>query len=144
MDDLPHSYRIAVAAGPQGPVTVSADGLPVVRTGPPPQFGGDGGQWSPETLLMAAVGDCFCLGFRAIAQASRFDWQELECDVTGTLEKTAEGMRFTKIVVAARLVVADSGASAKAEKLLEKAEAACLVSNSLNSEVVLQTAVSAS
>jgi organic hydroperoxide reductase OsmC/OhrA len=31
------------------------------------QLGGPGGQWSPETLLVAAAAECFILTFRAVA-----------------------------------------------------------------------------
>ena len=43
----------------------------------PVEFDGPGDRWSPETLLIAAIADCFILTFRAIACATRMDWQGL-------------------------------------------------------------------
>ena len=48
-----------------GDVALSGDGLPAIATAPPAEFGGPGDRWSPETLLAAAVADCFVLGFRS-------------------------------------------------------------------------------
>ena len=95
MDQLPHTYQVSVCGSAQDAVIASADQLPDIQTAPPPQFGGTGRDWSPETLLLAAVADCFVLGFRAIAKASRFDWASLTCTATGTLDKDEHGVRFT-------------------------------------------------
>lgn len=34
-------------------------------TAPPVQFGGDGKEWSPEDLFVAAVADCYLFSFKA-------------------------------------------------------------------------------
>ena len=92
---------------------------------------------------MAAIADCYILSFRAVASASKLDWSEIDCDAVGVLEKTAEGLWFTVIELAVKLRIPAGGDVARAERLLEKAEKACLVSKSLRSEVRLQLAVSA-
>ena len=71
MHPFPHHYRARVGIAPEGEVSLDSEGLAQIRSLPPPEFGGPGGYWSPETLLLAAVGDCMMLTFRAIAKASR-------------------------------------------------------------------------
>src|SRR5579863_3794706 len=105
MQPYPHRYGAAAAAEPSGPVTVSSRGLPSLETFPPPEFGGPGGVWSPETLLCAAVVDCFILTFRAVARAARFEWRELECRVEGVLERVGSNSEFTHYTTIARLGV---------------------------------------
>ena len=70
MEELPHHYIVSSSASSEGSVLVEAVGLPSLETAPPAEFGGPGDKWSPESLLVAAVADCFILTFRAIARAS--------------------------------------------------------------------------
>ncbi|MEE9159021.1 MAG: OsmC family peroxiredoxin, partial [Gammaproteobacteria bacterium] len=78
MQSFPHRYKIVAAAGPDGDISLASDGLDPISSAPPVEFGGSGNRWSPETLLVAAVGDCFVLSFRAIARASELSWMSLK------------------------------------------------------------------
>ena len=103
----------------------------VAVTAPPAEFDGPGDRWSPETLLVAAVADCFLLSFRGVARANKFDWHSLECSVEGTLDRVEGRTRFTRMAVRATLRVPAGTDEAKARQLVERAEHVCLISNSL-------------
>ena len=141
MHPYPHLYQVRAAARPEGEVAVDSDRLPTLQTAPPAEFDGPGDRWSPETLLCAAVADCFILSFRAIARASKFEWQSLECGVEGKLDRVEGKSRFTHIQVKATLRVAAGTDEARAVKLLEKAEQSCLITNSLLAERHLEPTV---
>src|SRR5215469_16400837 len=96
MQPYPHSYVAAAAADSGGNVTVTSPQLPNIETQTPPQFGGPGGMWSPETLLCASVADCFILTFRALTRAARLEWSHLECRVEGVLERAERLLQFTR------------------------------------------------
>jgi organic hydroperoxide reductase OsmC/OhrA len=132
MHPFPHTYRVRVDAAPQGELSLNSEGLSEIRSLPPPEWGGPGGYWSPETLVLAAVGDCMMMTFRAIAKASRFDWRELSAEVEGLMERVEGNSRFTKITTRVRLVVPPGADTARAQQLLEKAEKGCPISNSLS------------
>jgi organic hydroperoxide reductase OsmC/OhrA len=134
MHPFPHHYEVSIVAAPEGELRLAAEGLDEIRSLPPPQFGGPGGYWSPETLLLAAVGDCMMLTFRAIAKASRFEWRELSAEVAGTMERIEGNSRFTRIETRVRLVVPAGTDRERANRLLEKAEQGCPISNSLSAE----------
>ncbi len=141
MQDFPHHYQVATrVAGADAEVVVTAAGLPDLATAAPVEFSGPGDRWSPETLLVAAVCDCFTLGFKAIAAASRLPWSNLDVTVAGTLDKIERQMRFTHIVVSAELTV-PAEAESRAPRILEKAEESCLITNSLSAEVRLDSKV---
>jgi organic hydroperoxide reductase OsmC/OhrA len=131
MQDLPHHYSVSAAATPEGEVTLASQGLASLASSAPVEFGGPGGRWSPETLLVAAVADCFTLSFRAVATASKLAWTSLDVRAIGTLDKVERATRFTKIDVRAALSVPAGVDAARAQRLLERAEQICLVSNSL-------------
>jgi organic hydroperoxide reductase OsmC/OhrA len=143
MQELPHHYRVraqATAGSDVGDVELIAERLPVLRSASPAEFGGPGDRWSPETLLVGAVADCFTLTFRAIARASKLPWSSLQCEATGTLDKI-DRVQFTRFDIRARLVVPAGTNSDLASRALEKAERSCLISNSLNAEVHLDAVV---
>ncbi len=141
MQDYPHHYRVTANAETESSVEVTSPGLAAIETAPPPEFGGPGDLWSPETLLAAAVADCFILSFRAIARASRLEWTSLSCSVDGELDRVDRVTQFTGFEVRAELVVPAATDPAKAERLLHKAEAACLITNSLKADSELSASV---
>jgi len=137
MKDLPHHYPAAARGGASGDVTLTSPGLADLASEPPVEFGGAGTLWSPETLLAAAVADCFILTFRAIARASKLTFDELLCDVSGELDRVEGQLRFKHFAVQARLLVPAGTDEARARTLLEKAERGCLVSRSLSATTSL-------
>jgi peroxiredoxin-like protein len=141
MHQFPHHYSVSATAGADTLVTLSASGLESITSAPPAEFEGPGDQWSPESLLVAAVADCFILSFRAIARASRLDWQSLSCDVDGALDRADGGLRFTEFAVKASVTIGNEDERDKAEKLMHKAEKSCLITNSLIAESHLETEV---
>ena len=97
MQDYPHHYHVHAEAQPEGSVNLASEKLPPLASAPPLEFGGPGDQWSPETLLVASVADCFILSFRAIARASKFEWKSLSCEVVGTLERIEKKNQIYRI-----------------------------------------------
>ncbi len=131
MQDLPHHYLVAANADAVSHVTISSAGLQSLETAGPAEFGGPGDVWSPETLLVGTVANCFILTFRAIARAARFEWQDLSCEVNGTLDKLDKVTQFTRFDVNVVLQVASGSDEHKARRLLEKAEHHCLITRSM-------------
>lgn len=142
MQPLPHHYRVQASGAPEGPVPVT-EGRLRLETNAPPEFDGPHGFWSPESLLVASVANCYVLSFRAVARASRLEWDGLDVSVEGVLDRVEGVTRFVAFTVKARLVVADAERSALARTVLEKAKRACLITNSLTAgcELVPEVAV---
>ena len=141
MQDYPHTYVVAASAQSDSNLTTSSPGLAVLETAAPAEFGGPGDQWSPETLLVAAVADCFILSFKAIARASKLEWTSLSCDVDGVLERVDRVTRFTAFHIRATLEIPESTRTEKAERLMAMAEKSCLITNSLIADSNLETEV---
>jgi organic hydroperoxide reductase OsmC/OhrA len=142
MHPFPHLYVASASSATAGDVTLASAGLADLPSDAPAEFGGPGTRWSPETLLIASVADCFVLSFRAVAAASKFPYVSVSANVTGKLEKTPAGMMFTSFDVKAKLVVPAGTDAERAKKLLEKSEQVCLIRNSLKGESHLESEVS--
>jgi organic hydroperoxide reductase OsmC/OhrA len=141
MHPFPHLYSAEAAATPTGVVQVTTEAAPRLQTEAPPAFDGPPGYWSPETLLVAAVADCFILSFRAVARASRLEWRSLDVSVEGVLDRAEGVTRFVRFTVRPRLQIAAGTSESLARTVLEKSERACLITNSLTAESVLEPAV---
>lgn len=141
MHPYPHTYVVNASGVAEGPVSVSADNLPALSTAPPAEFDGPGDLWSPETLLCAAVANCFILTFRSLSRAVSLRWQHLSCRVVGTLERGERGAQFTHFVTHAELEVAPQTDLELCRKLLEQAEHGCLIANSLRGHRSLRTRI---
>jgi organic hydroperoxide reductase OsmC/OhrA len=137
MHPFPHSYIVAASMQPIGSVPVRAVGLPDLLTAPPREFDGPGDQWSPESLLCAAVADCYLLSFRSYARAAKFEWQQLDCQVEGVLERIDGTSYFTRFSTRATLRISADADEARARVLMDKAEHGCLISNSLRATRML-------
>lgn len=137
MQTFPHTYNVTVVGSEHGDVELGSAGVECLRSATPIQFDGPGDRWSPETLLVGAVGDCLVLTFRAIAHASKLPWTSLQCHVTGTLDRIDNVTQFTGFEIEARLDVPAGTDLGRARRLLEKAEQNCLVSNSLKAPRLL-------
>jgi hypothetical protein len=108
----PHVYFATASGAVAGSVSVQSAGLPELRTEPPPEFG--------------------------VARAGGLAWEQLECEVEGTLERIAGVSQFTRYLTRATLTLATGTDTVKARALLERAEKVCLVANSLRGERSLE------
>lgn len=128
MEAFPHLYEVQIKMK-DGVNLSSTDQAPELKVGPPPQFGGDGTVWSPEGLLLSSLAECLRLSFVAIARANGFQFSEYESTIQGTLDRIDRKTSFTQAKIEVSLSCSDKD---KAQKLLEKAEQSCLISNSVN------------
>lgn len=141
MHPFPHRYTVETSVTADSDVTLSSRGLPPLSTATPVEFEGPGDRWSPETLLVAAVADCFAITFRGIARASKLPWLSLSCEVEGTLTRVDRVTQFTEFVVRARLQVPDGTHEEQAHRILAKAEETCLITRSLTGTTRLEAEV---
>jgi organic hydroperoxide reductase OsmC/OhrA len=141
MKAFPHEYLVTVVNSSQGDTYLGADHLPMLQSAAPPEFGGPGGRWSPETLLVAAVGDCFAITFQGIARTADLSWKFLQCEVTGTLDRHEGVPQFTGFEIRARLGVPTGTSRDLTYRVLEKAEHRCLIANSLKASVRLAATI---
>lgn len=141
MHPFPHHYRAEAGASQAGIVRLGTDAAPDLETTAPPEFGGPPGYWSPETLLVGSIADCFILSFRAVARASRLEWQHLAVQVEGVLDRAEGVTRFVRFTLKPRLQLAPGAAESLARTVLDKAKRSCLVTNSLSAECAIESEV---
>ncbi len=113
-----------------------------IQVATPPQFPkGVEGVWSPEHFFTAAVNSCFMTTFLAIAENSRLEFKEFNCNAVGVLDQVEEKYLMTEVILNPTLVIKKEEDKEKALRVLDKSEKACLISNSITSKVSLNPTV---
>jgi organic hydroperoxide reductase OsmC/OhrA len=139
---FPHFYRARAEASANHDVVVTSGGLPPLTTAPPPEFGGPGNRWSPETLTVAAVADCLSLTFKAVAHSLSFGYTKFSCDVQGQLDRHDRVTSFTNFRVNVHLALPPGSSVAEARRLIDMPRHHCLITNSLKASVHFDTVIS--
>ena len=113
-----------------------------IQVATPPQFpNGIEGIWSPEHLLTAAVLGCFMTTFLSIAENSKLEFESFDCGAKGKLEQIEGKFLMTEVILEPKLVIAKENDLPRAERVLQKSEAAYLISNSIKSKVTLTSTI---
>lgn len=108
----------------------------------PPQFPkGVEGIWSPEHLLTAAVGSCFMTTFLAIAENSKLNFSAFSCSATGKLEQVDGKLLISEVVLRPIVKISNEADKERTERVLQKSEAACLISNSIKAKILMETTI---
>lgn len=113
-----------------------------IEVATPPEFPkGIPGIWSPEHLFTASVSSCFMTTFLAIAENSKLEFTSFKCNSKGKLDQVDGKYLMTEVILEPTVVIVNEKDRDKAERILQKSESACLISNSIKSKITLLTHV---
>lgn len=109
-----------------------------IEVATPPEFPkGMPNIWTPEHLFTAAVSSCLMTTFLAVAENSKLAFVSFSCKSKGKLEQVDGKYMMSEITLEPTIVIADEKDRERAERILQKSEAACLISNSIKSEITM-------
>ncbi|MFZ6013080.1 MAG: OsmC family protein [Bacteroidota bacterium] len=144
-----HSYNVDISwehdrvgkmCSPEVGLFNANNGCLTVAT--PPEFPkGVAGLWSPEHLFTAAVSSCLMTTFLAIAENSKLGFTDFKCKSEGKLEQIDGKFLMTEIMLFPEVTISNGDDHEKAIRVLQRSEAACLISNSIKSKVTMQPVV---
>jgi peroxiredoxin-like protein len=109
-----------------------------IEVATPPEFPkGIPGIWSPEHLFTAAVSSCLMTTFLSIAENSKLEFTSFQCNSKGKLDQVDGKYLMTEVILEPTVTISHEKDRERAERVLTKAEAACLISNSIKSKVTM-------
>ena len=124
--------------------TIGAGSKPEIAGSSDAAFRGDAARWNPEDLLVAAASACHKLWYLHLCADAGVAVQSYVDDAVGTMVESADGGRFTRIVLHPRVVIRASDDADLAARLHHQAHAHCYIANSVNfpieCEAVIQRA----
>jgi organic hydroperoxide reductase OsmC/OhrA len=112
--------------GINGPVYVST----------PSEFGGSGKEWSPEHLFLSSIISCYMSTFLSFTDKMHLVITHFECSAIGQIELVAGKYKFTRVDIYPKVYMADASLHEKAGTATQKTQQYCLVSNSVNAEII--------
>lgn len=135
-----HLYQVAVRFEHDRKGTLSSETLSEkISIATPPEFAkGMPNIWSPEHYFVAAVNGCLMTTFLAIAENFKLHFISFDSNAVGTLEMVEGKYMMSKIELKPTIVIANENDRALAQKVIEKSEKACLISNSIKSTVEME------
>ena len=109
-----------------------------IEVATPPEFPkGMPNIWSPEHLFTAAVSSCLMTTFLAIAENSKLEFSSFKCKSRGILEQRDRKFLMSEVILEPTVVIKNENDRERALRVLEKSEAACLITNSIKSKVTM-------
>lgn len=138
-----HYYNIDITwntdrRGMMGSPELTGNSDTCIEVATPPQFPkGIPGIWSPEHLFTAAVSSCLMTTFLSVAENSKLIFTAYTCKSKGKLEQIDGKFMMTEIILEPTVTITDEKDREKAERVIRKSEALCLISNSVKSKVIM-------
>jgi organic hydroperoxide reductase OsmC/OhrA len=133
---FPHRYTSSITRVGLGVASVEAAPRSPITGGPPPEFHGDAHAWSPEHLLVGALGLCLFTTFESFARRDNLEvlgWRDV---VTGTLDRSSSGLAFTGFEVEVEITVLPHDRE-RARTVLDQAKRSCIISRALHAHVTV-------
>ena len=113
-----------------------------IEVATPPEFPkGMPNIWSPEHLYTASVSSCLMTTFLAIAENSKLEFSGFSCKSKGILERVDGKYLMTEVILEPTVTIKEEKDRERAERILQKSESACLISNSIKSKVTMEVTV---
>ncbi|WHF52872.1 OsmC family protein [Chryseobacterium gotjawalense] len=139
----PHLYNVDITWSKDRQGEMSSPELSTtVEIATPPQFPkGVEGIWSPEHLFTSAVASCLMTTFLSIAENSKLEFTGFTCKSHGKLEQIEGKFLMTEVILEPTVTIANESDREKAERVLQKSEQHCLISNSIKSKVTMKTTI---
>ena len=110
-----------------------------IEVATPPQFPkGMEGIWSPEHLFVAAINSCLMTTFLSIAENSKLEFTSFNSKALGKLEMVDGKYMMSEVTLMPVVTISDEQQKERAERVLQKSEANCLISNSVKSTIIFK------
>ena len=139
----PHLYNVDISWTKERQGEMSSPELStVIEIATPPQFpNGVEGIWSPEHLFTSAIASCLMTTFLSIAENSKLEFTAFSCKSHGKLEQIEGKFLMTEVILEPTVTIANESDREKADRVLQKSEQHCLISNSIKSKVTMNTKI---
>lgn len=141
--DNEKKYQVQVGWNANRNGTLSSEVLDEkLRVATPPEFpNGEANIWSPEHYFLAAINGCLLTTFLAIAENFKLDFVDFSSNAEGKLDIVDKKYVVSEVILKPIVSVKNNSDKELALKVLEKAEKACLISNSVNSKITMHPTI---
>lgn len=143
METTSHHYTVDLSWTAQRKGVLSSSSLEQsFEVATPPDFPkGHPGIWSPEHLFIASASSCLMTTFLAVAENFKLSFISFVCPAEGQLDTVEGHLVVSQITLKPIVKVSREEDIALAEKVLQKAEKACLIANSMKATIFMKPTI---
>jgi len=137
LEPVRHSFQTNIEWKSEKIGILSCEGKPDIKVACPPEFGGHENIWSPEDLFVGAAELCLLTTFLWLLEKEKISLVSYKSKAKGILELGNSKPRFTSIEVNIKICIKIESDVEKVNKIFKKIKQSCLISNSINTEVII-------
>jgi len=141
-DPVKHNYQTSLRWTDEKKGILSCDGKPDINVACPPEFGGHPGIWSPEDIFLASVEICIMTTFLWYVNKENLSLKSYDSKANGTVEMSGGVFQFSSITIKVRIGISSKDDRSRVEKMMKKVERACLITNSIRTDVNIESDIS--
>jgi len=136
-----HNYTTQLEWTGEKKGVLRCEGKPDIMVACPPEFGGHPGIWSPEDIFLASVEICTMTTLLWFTNKENIKLKSYGSVASGTVELIGGVFQFSSITVDIQICVSSEDDRVRVERLVKKVERACLVTNSITSDVSIKSKI---
>lgn len=141
-EPVKHNYQTNLRWTDEKKGILSCDGKPDINVACPPEFGGHPGIWSPEDIFLASVEICTMTTFLWYVNKENLSIKSYDSEANGTVEMSGGVFQFSSITIKVRIGISSEDDRSRVEKMMKKVERACLITNSIRTDVNIESDIS--
>jgi organic hydroperoxide reductase OsmC/OhrA len=141
-EPVKHNYQTSLRWTDEKKGILSCDGKPDINVACPPEFGGHPGIWSPEDIFLASVEICIMTTFLWYVNKENLSLKSYDSKASGTVEMSGGVFQFSSITIKVRIGISSEDDRSRVEKMMKKVERACLITNSIRTDVNIESDIS--
>ena len=141
-EPVKHNYQTSLRWTDEKKGILSCDGKPDINVACPPEFGGHPGIWSPEDIFLASVEICTMTTFLWYVNKENLSIKSYDSKASGTVEMSGGVFQFSSITIKVRIGISSEDDRSRVEKMMKKVERACLITNSIRTDVNIESDIS--
>lgn len=138
-EPVKHNYQTSLRWTDEKKGILSCDGKPDINVACPPEFGGHPGIWSPEDIFLASVEICTMTTFLWYVNKENLSIKSYDSEANGTVEMSGGVFQFSSITIKVRIGISSEDDRSRVEKMMKKVERACLITNSIRTDVNIES-----
>jgi len=120
---------------------LSCEDKPDINVACPPEFGGHPGIWSPEDIFLASIEICTMTTLLWFVNKENIKLESYSSEASGTVEMVSGVFQFSSITVKVKIGIISEEDHEHVEKILKKVERACLITNSIKTNVHIESEI---
>ncbi len=140
-EPVKYEYQTSLSWTGEKKGILSCKDKPDIMVACPPEFGGHPDIWSPEDLFLASVNVCTMTTFLWFVKKEGLFLKFYQSEASGTVEMVGGVFRFSSITIKVRIGISSENDRSHVEKMLKKVEHACLITNSISTDIHIESEI---